>query len=102
MPESVLCIPAVRVCGIARDFGGNELSRCIEYYTGEVWEGPVTGETTQPACEPSTTPVSGWFEIVVGDDGTTVTGSVTEQRPGYSCGGTAGACLRANIPDHRT
>jgi hypothetical protein len=33
--------------------------------------------------------MSGWLEIFIGDDGTTVTGTVTEARAGYSCGGTA-------------
>jgi hypothetical protein len=53
----------------------------------ERWEGPVTGEQTQPACSPSSLPVTGEITLVVAADGT-VTGSVTERRDSFSCGGT--------------
>ena len=53
----------------------------------ERWEGPVTGEQTQPACSPPSLPVTGELSLVVAADGT-VTGSVTERRAEFSCGRT--------------
>jgi hypothetical protein len=54
----------------------------------ERWEGPVTGQTTQPGCEPPSLPVTGELSLVVQADGS-VTGSVTERLDSFSCGGTA-------------
>jgi Domain of unknown function (DUF4399) len=53
----------------------------------EVWTGTVGGEAVQPACSPPRVPITGALELMVESDGT-VTGSVTEIRPPFSCGGT--------------
>jgi hypothetical protein len=53
----------------------------------ERWEGPVTAEQTQPACEPPILPVTGELSLVVQTDGS-VAGSVTERLDSFSCGGT--------------
>ncbi len=79
--------PIIDICAKARGFDGTEAESCIQFYTGGAWKGPVTGEGTVPGCSPSTVPVTGDLQIVVGGDGT-VTGSVTEVRGAFSCGGT--------------
>ncbi len=93
--------PTFDICGIAEDFAGNEQTKCITFYTAEVWQGLVTGEQTQPDCTPPTVPITGTIEILVGDDGT-VTGSVTEARAGFHLRRNSSASLRADVPDHRT
>ena len=80
--------PAViLICADALGFDGTEATGCIEFFTGEVWEGQVTGETVQPRCSPPSVPVSGELRLVVASDGT-VSGTVTERRDGYTCAGT--------------
>lgn len=79
--------PVIEICAEALGFDGTESRNCINFHTGEVWEGEVTGQTTQPGCSPARTPVTGNLILRVESDGT-VTGSVTEIRPPFSCGGT--------------
>ncbi len=70
--------PAViKICGEALDFGGNfsDPDACNEYYTGEVWQGPLTGRAVIPGCDPNPVPITGELDAVVAGDGT-VTGTV--------------------------
>lgn len=78
--------PRIGICAIAEDFAGNEVSTCFDLYTGEVWEGPLTGEAFIPGCDPNPVPITGQLEAVVGSDGT-VTGTVREVRGSFSCQG---------------
>jgi hypothetical protein len=89
--------PVIHLMTEGFDFAQNRGSRGLSYYTGEVWEGSVTGEAVQEACEPPITPMSGPITVQVASDGK-VTGSVTEKRPGFTCGGETAPAYAQNYP----
>jgi hypothetical protein len=66
-----------RFADIARH-SGQQLPEC--------WDGKVTGTSMQPGCTPATVPVTGEVALSVKADGS-VTGSSTERRGAFSCGG---------------
>ena len=88
--------PAVlEICADARGFDGTKASHCIEFYTGEVWQGEVTGDAVQAQCSPPSVPLSGEIRLVVAPDGT-VSGTVTERRDGFTCAGTPVPAFEGN------
>lgn len=79
--------PVIEICAEAVGFDRTKSRSCIEFYTGEVWKGEVTGEAVQPKCSPPSLPLGGQLTMSVASDGT-VTGTVTEKRPPFTCAGT--------------
>jgi len=68
--------PVIKICAEALGFDGTEASGCIEFFTGEVWEGTANSTvTTQHAGQcgnPTTTQAT--VRLVVAEDGA-VTGT---------------------------
>ncbi len=60
--------PVIEVCAEAIGFDGTESRNCIEFYTGEVWKGTVTGVSIEHAA-PCRYPFNGVVTIVVAGDG---------------------------------
>jgi hypothetical protein len=78
--------PVIEICAHAEGFDRVRAEGCIEFYTGVVWEGLITGRQNQAGCSPASSEVTGDLRIVVGNDGT-VTGSATVRSGAFSCGG---------------
>jgi hypothetical protein len=77
---------AVVACG-SDDDSATVSTTSTTVVADERWEGPVTGEAVQADCSPPSVPVTGEIQLTVDPDGT-VTGSVTERRDSFTCGGT--------------
>lgn len=60
--------PIIEICAEAIGFDGTESRECIEFYTGEVWKGTVTGVSIEHAA-PCRYPFNGEVTIVVAGDG---------------------------------
>lgn len=74
--------PIIEICANAAGFDGTKARDCVEFYTGEVWEGTVGGTFEQPDCTASSS--SGTIQMNVADDGI-ATGSGTTITSAYTC-----------------
>jgi hypothetical protein len=61
--------PEIEICAIAEDYRPNDSTKCIHYYTAEVWTGTMSG-TTSGFCDPSdVNTYEGPVRLVVDSDG---------------------------------
>lgn len=58
----------IEICAEAVGFDGTKARECIEFYTGEVWKGTVTGPSVEHSA-PCTYQHDGAVTIVVAEDG---------------------------------
>ena len=84
--------PIIDVCAKARGFDGTEAESCIQFYTGEVWEGTFTYDFSGPTLTCSST-----YSVKFGVQEGEVSGEITMET--NSC---PGAAPRSSLTGTRT